>query len=101
MAPEHWLNWLHTDLRRGHAPSSRAASTLTPFNVLLLQISAMAQVRGMADADVIDRVMLVDQPTRKFVAAADVAALVLHLCGPHSDSITGAVLSIDGGITCR
>ncbi len=47
------------------------------------------------------QVLLADQPTKQFVKPEDVAALVLHLCGPHSSSFTGACLSIDGGWTAR
>lgn len=36
------------------------------------------------------------QPTKQFVDPKDIAALVLHLCGPNSKSFTGACLSIDG-----
>lgn len=50
---------------------------------------------------VINEVMLADQPTRQFVKPEDLAAMVLHLCGPHSSSITGACLSVDGGWTAR
>jgi 3-hydroxybutyrate dehydrogenase len=37
------------------------------------------------------------QPTGRLIAAEDVAALMVFLCGPESASITGAVLPIDGG----
>jgi len=47
------------------------------------------------------QVLLADQPTKRFVKPEDIAALVLHLCGPNSSSITGATLSIDGGWTAR
>lgn len=50
---------------------------------------------------VVEKVLLADQPTKQFVKPEDLAAMVLHLCGPHSASITGACLSVDGGWTCR
>jgi 3-hydroxybutyrate dehydrogenase len=50
---------------------------------------------------VINEVMLADQPTRQFVKPEDLAAMVVHLCGPHSASITGACISVDGGWTAR
>ncbi len=43
--------------------------------------------------------MLNKQPTREFVKAEDIAAYIAFLCGPHSSSITGAMLTIDGGWT--
>lgn len=40
-------------------------------------------------------------PSRRFVQAEDVAALVAFLCGPHASGITGASLPVDGGWTAR
>jgi hypothetical protein len=60
------------------------------------QLEATAAARGIPQEDVIQNVLLADQPTKQFVPAQDIAALVLHLCGPHSSAITGACLSIDG-----
>eukprot|EP00199_Chlamydomonas_sp_CCMP681_P007104 CAMPEP_0119108014 /NCGR_PEP_ID=MMETSP1180-20130426/13016_1 /TAXON_ID=3052 ORGANISM="Chlamydomonas cf sp, Strain CCMP681" /NCGR_SAMPLE_ID=MMETSP1180 /ASSEMBLY_ACC=CAM_ASM_000741 /LENGTH=265 /DNA_ID=CAMNT_0007093577 /DNA_START=17 /DNA_END=814 /DNA_ORIENTATION=- len=65
------------------------------------QIEDTARARNMAPERVMTEVMLADQPTKRFVAPEDIAGLVLHLCGPHSSSITGACLSIDGGWTSR
>jgi len=55
----------------------------------------------MPEEEVVEKVMLADQPTRRFVGVDDVGALAVHLCGPHSSSITGALLAIDGGWTAR
>ena len=35
------------------------------------------------------------QPTGRFIAADDVAALILFLCGPSSGDITGLIFPID------
>ena len=37
------------------------------------------------------------QPTGRFIAAENVAALIAFLCGPEGADITGSVLPIDGG----
>ena len=55
----------------------------------------------LATRQVIEQVLLADQPTKQFVKPEDLAALVVHLCGPHSASITGTCLSVDGGWTAR
>eukprot|EP00798_Chlamydomonas_sp_ICE-L_P006281 gene6281-2912_t len=65
------------------------------------QIADTARVRGIPEESVINDVLLADQPTKKFVKPEEIGALVLHLCGPHSASFTGACLSIDGGWTSR
>ncbi|KAF6263895.1 hypothetical protein COO60DRAFT_1282023 [Scenedesmus sp. NREL 46B-D3] len=65
------------------------------------QLEDTARIRGMTVEQVVEKVLLADQPTKQFVKPEDLAAMVLHLCGPHSASITGACLSVDGGWTCR
>lgn len=45
--------------------------------------------------------ILEKQPTRQFVKPEDIAAYIVFLCGPHSSSITGATLTIDGGWTAE
>ena len=45
--------------------------------------------------------ILEKQPTRQFVKPEDIAAYVAFLCGPNSNSITGATLTIDGGWTAE
>ena len=65
------------------------------------QLADQAKARNMAVEQVINDVLLLDQPTKRFVDPADLAAMVLHLCGPHSSSITGACISVDGGWTAR
>lgn len=65
------------------------------------QIKDTARVRGIPEESVINDVLLADQPTKQFVQPVDIGGLVLHLCGPHSNSFTGACISIDGGWTAR
>lgn len=45
--------------------------------------------------------LLDKQPTRQFVKPEDIAAYIAFLCGPNSSSITGAMLTIDGGWTAE
>ncbi|KAI8471913.1 MAG: hypothetical protein J3K34DRAFT_415626 [Monoraphidium minutum] len=65
------------------------------------QLKDTAMARGIPEEQVINEVMLADQPTRAFVKPEDLGAMVVHLCGPHSASITGACISVDGGWTAR
>ena len=55
----------------------------------------------MLQETVIKDVLLLDQPTKRFVTVEEIAALVRHLCSDDARSITGACLSIDGGWTAR
>lgn len=45
--------------------------------------------------------ILQQQPSREFVDPEDIAAYIVFLCGPNSKSITGAMLTIDGGWTAE
>lgn len=61
------------------------------------QIPAQAHTRGISENEVIQEVMLKNQPTREFVTIEEVASLVIYLCEQEARNITGAALSIDGG----
>ncbi len=65
------------------------------------QIPELARSHGLSEEAVIRDVVLASQPSRRFVEADDVAALVVYLCGPSADSITGAALPIDGAWVAR
>ena len=61
------------------------------------QIPDTAKARGMTEDEVVQKIILEAQPTKKFVTVEDVAALAVFLAGPNSASITGAAYQIDGG----
>jgi len=61
------------------------------------QIDDQAKVHGIARDEVIERVILERQPSKRFVGIDEVAALALFLCGEGAAGITGAALPIDGG----
>ncbi|HTK84078.1 MAG TPA: 3-hydroxybutyrate dehydrogenase [Patescibacteria group bacterium] len=65
------------------------------------QIKDQAKAHNMPENEVIEKVILEPQPTKKFVQIDDVAALTLFLCGDEAQGITGTALSIDGGWTAK
>jgi len=65
------------------------------------QIAAQAQVHQMPREQVVRDVLLAAQPTKRFVAAEEIAALALFLCSDAARSITGAAIPMDGGWTAR
>ncbi len=65
------------------------------------QIPDTARARGLTEEQVKRDVLLAAQPTRKFVAVEEVAALCAFLAGDAAASITGTVLPIDGGWTAH
>lgn len=65
------------------------------------QIPDTMKARNMTEEEVKRDVLLDAQPTKKFVTVEEVAALALFLCRDEAASITGAILSIDGGWTAE
>ncbi|MBO0749906.1 MAG: 3-hydroxybutyrate dehydrogenase [Porphyrobacter sp.] len=65
------------------------------------QIPDTMAARGMTRDEVISKVLLDKQPTRKFVQPEEVAALAVFLCRDEAQNINGANYSIDGGWTAE
>ncbi|MDQ2782838.1 3-hydroxybutyrate dehydrogenase [Lapillicoccus sp.] len=65
------------------------------------QIAEQAATRGIAEDEVIDKVMLEAMAVKRLVEPQEVAELAAFLCGPSSLSITGASIAMDGGWTAR
>jgi 3-hydroxybutyrate dehydrogenase len=65
------------------------------------QIPDTAKARGITEDQVRRDVLLASQPTKKFVTVEQIAGLVQFLCSSDADSITGAVLPIEGGWTAQ
>jgi len=61
------------------------------------QVPDTAKARGITEEEVINNVMLHSQPTKKFVTIDQVAALASYLASDDAASITGSMVSIDGG----
>ncbi len=63
------------------------------------QIPDTMAARGLTREQVIKDVLLAAQPTKEFVTVEEIAGLALYLSSDLARSITGAILSIDGGWT--
>ena len=65
------------------------------------QVADTARTRGISEDEVVRDVMLAAQPTKRFVTIGQVADLAVYLCSESASSITGSVISIDGGWMAR
>jgi 3-hydroxybutyrate dehydrogenase len=65
------------------------------------QIADQAKAHNMSPDEVVEKVILEPQPTKKFIDISEVADLALFLCTDGAKSITGTALSIDGGWTAH
>ena len=72
---------------------------LTPL--VQAQIPDQARRHGMSEDEVVQKVMLSEQPTRRFIEIDEVASLAAYLASDAARSITGAMMSIDGGWTAH
>jgi len=63
------------------------------------QIADTAKTRGITEEQALNDVILGQHATKKFTTVDQIAGLVLFLCSPSADNITGSLQSIDGGWT--
>jgi 3-hydroxybutyrate dehydrogenase len=65
------------------------------------QIPETMEARHLTREQVINDVLLDAQPTKQFVTVEEIAAYAVFLASDSAKSITGAILSIDGGWTAE
>jgi len=65
------------------------------------QIDDTAKAHNITRGKVISDVLLKNQPNKRFVEVAELAALALFLCSDNGASVTGAALPMDGGWTAH
>lgn len=65
------------------------------------QIPDTMKARNMTREQVIEQVMLVRQPTKRFVQPEDIGAQAVFLCRNEANNITGSNISMDGGWTAE
>jgi 3-hydroxybutyrate dehydrogenase len=63
------------------------------------QLADQARTHGIDASEVLDQVLLARTPVKRLVEPSEVADCVAYLCGPGTDSLTGASLRLDGGWT--
>ncbi|MEQ4301911.1 3-hydroxybutyrate dehydrogenase [Plantactinospora sp. B6F1] len=65
------------------------------------QIAAQATAHGIAESEVVERIMLARAAIKRLIEPEEVAELVAYLCSPAASSLTGASIPLDGGWTAN
>ena len=65
------------------------------------QIATRARAESISPEEAAELILREKQPSRSFVAPADIGSMVTFLCSEASAQITGAALTIDGGWTAQ
>ncbi|MDT5338863.1 MAG: 3-hydroxybutyrate dehydrogenase [Mycobacterium sp.] len=65
------------------------------------QISDQARTHGIAEQEVLERIMLSESAIKRLVEPEEVASLVGYLASPHAGMVTGASYTMDGGWSAR
>lgn len=72
-----------------------------PSPAILDRIAGIAREQGISEAQAAQDYIAPRHPTERFVALESVAALLVFLCSPAGQDITGTTLPIDGGWQAR
>lgn len=65
------------------------------------QIASQAQVHGIPESEVVEKIMLSEAPIRRLLEPEEVAKLAAYLCSDDASAITGSALTIDCGWTAH
>ena len=65
------------------------------------QIAGQARTLGIAESEVVDRIMLEPMPKHAFIGIDEIAGITEFLLSRAARNITGQVIVVDGGWTAR
>lgn len=65
------------------------------------QVKDQAVAHNMSEDEVAEKVMLASQPLKEFATPESIAEAVAYCTGPHSNSVTGSNVVVDGGWTAH
>lgn len=92
-----------TALEMAEAKMSATCNAVCPGYVLTPlvegQIEDQMKAHKMSREDVLNKVMLIRQPSREFATVEQLGGTVVFLCSDHATQITGTNISVDGGWT--
>lgn len=105
VAAKHGLAGLTKTVALEAAEHGVTANAICPGYVLTplveSQIPDQMKTHNMSKEQVIKEVLLGEQPNKQFVKVEEVAGIASFLCSDTANSITGAMISVDGGWTAH
>jgi 3-hydroxybutyrate dehydrogenase len=105
VAAKHGIEGLSKVIALEGAPHGVTSNCVSPGYVrtplVEKQIADQARVHGIAEAEVIESVLLADTAIKRLVEPDEVADLVVWLAGPNARMATGSSFTMDGGWTAK
>ena len=103
VAAKHGLEGLSKVIALEGAPHGVTANCINPGYVRTPlvegQIAGQAHAHGIAEDEVLSKILLTRSAIKRLIEPYEVAELVAYLCTPAAAFITGASLTLDGGWT--
>lgn len=65
------------------------------------QIDDKAAAENISPEEATNRMLGEKQPNRRFISAAQIGAMIVFLCDEHGSSMTGEIITMDGGWTAQ
>ncbi|MCE6999910.1 3-hydroxybutyrate dehydrogenase [Saccharothrix sp. S26] len=105
VAAKHGLEGLSKVVALEGAPHGVTSNCVSPGYVrtplVENQVADQARAHGIGPEQVLADVMLTRHAIKQLIEPAEVASVVLWLCGAHSGHVTGSSFTIDGGWTAQ
>jgi len=102
---KHGMEGLHKTIALEAGEHGVTANTIAPAyvrtNLVEKQITDQALANNLQPDQVVNEIMLAPAAIKRLIEPEEIASMALYLCGPNSNSISGASFLIDNGWTAR
>jgi 3-hydroxybutyrate dehydrogenase len=99
------MEGLHKTIALEAGEHGVTANTIAPAyvrtNLVEKQITDQALANNLQPDQVVNEIMLAPAAIKRLIEPDEIASMALYLCGPNSNSISGASFLIDNGWTAR